>query len=98
VSVHGTGFVGGMKRFVPAVVPPYGMPLKMLMPSLAVPRTRPVAVVAVAVALSASAAESVTHRPACIPVNSSAACLTKVLRLDEPLIFILRARILTRRN
>src|ERR1700719_2006795 len=29
VSVHGTGLVGGMKRFLLAVVPPYGMPLKM---------------------------------------------------------------------
>jgi hypothetical protein len=44
----------------------------------------------VAIALSVSATASFIHGPACVPASSNAACLTKVLRLDQPVIFILR--------
>src|SRR5258706_8351617 len=39
VPVHGAGFTGGMKRFVPPVDAPYGMPLNTLTPSMTTPRT-----------------------------------------------------------
>src|SRR6185295_8072411 len=39
--VHLAGSTGGMKRFLPAVLAPYGMPLKVLMPPASTPRTRP---------------------------------------------------------
>ena len=39
-----SGFTGGMKRFLPDVGPPYGMPLKTRMPSERTPRTWPLAV------------------------------------------------------
>jgi hypothetical protein len=40
--VHGAGLRGGMKRFLPPVSAPYGMPRKILMPVFAMPRTTPV--------------------------------------------------------
>src|SRR5882762_805277 len=42
--VQGAGLVGGMKRCFPLVGPPYGIPLKILMSSTAVPRILPDAV------------------------------------------------------
>src|SRR5438105_1737066 len=39
---HGAGLVGGMNRFFPVVLPPYGTPRNILMPSGDVrPRTLP---------------------------------------------------------
>src|SRR6267378_728542 len=51
--VHGAGLVGSMNRFFPLVGPPYGIPLKILMSSTEVPRTRPYAVSATAPAAPA---------------------------------------------
>ena len=42
--VHAAGLRGGMKRFLPDVSAPYGMPRKILIPVFAMPRTRPLAV------------------------------------------------------
>src|SRR6266545_6215585 len=41
---HFAGATGGMKRFLPAVLAPYGMPLNTLIPFASTPRTRPSAV------------------------------------------------------
>src|SRR5262245_10901592 len=46
-AVHLAGATGGMNLFLPAVLAPYGMPLKILIPATSVPRTRPYAVSAV---------------------------------------------------
>src|SRR5690242_18471352 len=40
-AVHFSGSFGGRNRFVPAVLAPYGIPLKVLMPWLSTPRTFP---------------------------------------------------------
>src|SRR5262252_4874978 len=40
--VHGAGLRGGMKRLLPPVSAPYGMPRKILIPVFAMPRTTPV--------------------------------------------------------
>jgi hypothetical protein len=79
MSVQGAGFTGGMNRFFPAVDAPYGMPLKTLMPSVTVPRTRPADVVATTLAVSADAIFS--HGLACAAAMNTAVCLMKVLRL-----------------
>jgi len=44
VPVHAGTFAGGMKRFLPAVEAPYGMPLNVLTLRLTNPRTLPAAV------------------------------------------------------
>src|SRR5436309_2177261 len=54
--VHFTGLTGGMKRLVPAVLAPYGTPLKILMPSTSTPRILPNAVSATTKAPSAARA------------------------------------------
>ncbi len=52
---HCTGLVGGMKRFLAAVVPPYGIPLKILTSSNARPRTLPAEVAAMTSSVPAAA-------------------------------------------
>src|SRR5215510_1418530 len=81
MSVQGTGLIGGMNRFFPAVDAPYGMPLKTLMPSVTVPRTRPADVVATTLSVSANADRD--HGFAYIPARRSADCLTNVLRFED---------------
>src|ERR1700736_1013321 len=68
-----------MKRFLPAVVPPYGMPLKMLTPSARVPRTLPADVSTTTLPVSAALA-TLRRKPACVPASSKVACLTKLRR------------------
>src|ERR1700722_7086258 len=76
-----------MKRFLPAVVPPYGIPLKMLTPSTTVPRTLPADVSTIALPASAALA-ILSNEPACAPASSQDACFTKPLRFDMPAILI----------
>src|SRR5262249_57673435 len=80
VSVHGDGFIGARNRFFPAVVAPYGMPLKILTPSSAVPRTLPDAVVETTLPVSAWTRSN--HGPAYTPAINSAASLTTALRVE----------------
>src|SRR4029434_5947133 len=63
----------------PAVIAPYGMPLKMLIPSSVAPRTFPLDVVAIA---GAAAAEHASRGPAQAPAKANATSLTHALRLD----------------
>jgi hypothetical protein len=78
MSFHGVGFTGGMNLFVPAVVAPYGIPLKTLMPSSTTPRTFPADVAATTVSASANAMSS--QGAAYAPAINSDACRTNVLR------------------
>src|SRR5438309_7148339 len=77
-----------MKRLAPAVVPPYGTPLKILMSSTMSPRIFPADVSAMT--LPASAAAAIFNQGAtCAPARKRDACFTKILRLNMRAIVVL---------
>src|SRR6516162_10838683 len=66
--VHRTGSVGGMNRWLPVLLAPYGMPLKILMPPASTPLTFPKLV------------SAVTRFAGCPPAGSTRAALERPTR------------------
>src|SRR5205823_5373626 len=75
--VHFATGAGGMKRFRPAVFAPYGMPLKILIPSTSTPRTFPEAVSATTYVSAPKACRT----PKADAAVSAEACFTKSRRV-----------------
>ena len=79
MPVQAAGLTGGMKRFLPLVGAPYGMPLKTLTVSTTTPRTLPLEVSAIAFSAPVT---DFDHGVKYAAAATAEACFTKVRRFN----------------